>query len=162
MPDWSPDPNQDIANIAAALQANDTYSVTVYGTTGWLQQAADFIRSVPWQLNITWFIPVGEIPVGLGPAFTAAYNPSSHTGCVGGGVGAGTLGKSFNVGPLMHGNVGNADSILSGPSLSGGAQPTPVIGYQATGNSSGALGGPSVGTPGMSVSATYSKCRKVY
>jgi RHS repeat-associated protein len=123
------------------------------------RQIIHLFASVPWQLNLAAFVPIGDFPVGPGPALTIAYDPSSHTVCAGGGFGAGTLGKAINFGPLMNGNISNADSILSGPSLSGGAQVSPFIGYQASGNSSGWLGGLSVGTPGLSITATYSGCK---
>lgn len=58
----------------------------------------------------------------------------------------------------MFGNLANAQSITEGPSISGGAQVTPLIGGQATGNQNGILGGPTVGIPGGSVTATYGVC----
>lgn len=58
----------------------------------------------------------------------------------------------------MLGNLANAQSITQGASISLGAQALPIAGAQATGNQSGILGGPTVGIPGGSVTATYGVC----
>ena len=54
----------------------------------------------------------------------------------------------------MLGNLGNAKAITKGASISVGAQGTPFLGAQGTGNSSGILGG----LPGGSITATYGVC----
>jgi hypothetical protein len=56
------------------------------------------------------------------------------------------------------GNLQNQNAILSGASISVGAQATPLLGAQAVGNGSGILGGPTAGIPGGSATATYSWC----
>ena len=86
-----------------------------------------------------------------------AYNPSTKYLCAGGGLGA-SVGRNFSVGPLVVGNLQNQNAILSGASISVGAQATPLLGAQAVGNASGILGGPTVGIPGGSATATYSWC----
>ncbi|HKV04434.1 MAG TPA: RHS repeat-associated core domain-containing protein [Candidatus Acidoferrales bacterium] len=131
---------------------------SLLSVASWWRRTVTFVTSVPWQLNVSEFFPIFRFPVGPGPVMTFGYIPYSRTLCLGGGIGAGTIGKTVNGGPLMYGNLSKAKSILSGPSISFGAQPTPFVGVQGTSNSSGLLGGPTVGTPGYSISATYSKC----
>jgi RHS repeat-associated protein len=113
----------------------------------------NFLWSVPWTLTIIDSTP--EEPIG--PAFTLAYNPSTKYICAGGGLG-GSVGHNFSVGPLTLGPLRNQNAILSGASISVGAQATPLFGSQAIGNYSGILGGPTVGIPGGSATATYSWC----
>jgi len=119
----------------------------------WFQRTLNYLKSVPWTLSIIASTP--EEPIG--PAFTMAYNPSTGYLCAGGGLGA-SVGRNFSVGPLVVGNLQNQNAILSGASISVGAQATPLLGAQAVGNNSGILGEPTAGIPGGSATATYSWC----
>jgi RHS repeat-associated protein len=122
---------------------------------------------VPW--SVTAILPLvvaGPLASG-GAAGTAAIVPTGSlkdwrnwTGCLGGGVGlsAPAGGRSVSGGPLMHGNLDKAPQILVGGSAGAGVQLTPGIGYGIVTNSAGTLGGPTVGTPGVSVTATASAC----
>lgn len=76
----------------------------------------------------------------------------------GGGGAIGSVGKAFNFGPITGGDLGNARSVLSKFSVSTGWQSVPSVGAQGTANSSGLLYGPTFGTPGWSLSGTYSFC----
>ena len=68
-------------------------------------------------------------------------------------------GRAISAGPLVHGNLANAANIIQGFGASGSVQLSPLIGYQATWNSSGALGGPTVSNSmGASFSAGYNWC----
>jgi hypothetical protein len=121
----------------------------------------NFIRRLP-PLTASIAAPVLGTPLlALGPTFAFTYIPSQNTLC--GGVGLAILapaGKAASLGALIHGHVAAAPAVASGPSTTVDLQATPFIGYQLTGNSSGILGGPTVGVPGASISATYSGCRQ--
>jgi hypothetical protein len=123
-----------------------------------VRQTVRELLKKPWSLSVNVLIPTDIPGIGVGPAFGVSYIPSSHQVCVGLGGGVGTGGKAVNGGPLIHGNSNNAGAILSGFSWTGSGQATPLMGYQAIYNGSGALGGPTVGTPGVSLTGTYSKC----
>ena len=110
----------------------------------WLQNAWNYLKKVPVNLNV--IVPVLGI---AGPAVTITYLPQTNNLCVAPGVGA-SIGRNVGAGPLVLGNLANAKSITEGPSIS--------VGAQATGNQSGILGGPTVGIPGGSVTATYGIC----
>ena len=113
----------------------------------------NWIPKVPVNLNIT--VPVlGRI---IGPAVTITYLPQTNNLCVAAGLGA-SVGRNVSAGPLVLGDLGNAKSITEGPSIAVGAQATPLLGAQATGNFSGILGGPTVGNVGGSATATYGVC----
>ncbi len=118
----------------------------------WLQQGLDYLKKVP--INLTVIVPVRGI---VGFAVTVTYLPQTHNLCVAPGLGA-SVGRNVSAGPLLLGNLSNAKAITEGASISVGAQATPLLGAQATGNFSGILGGPTVGVPGGSVTATYGVC----
>ena len=105
-------------------------------------------------VNINFILPVWGI---LGPAWSVTYLPLTKNVCVAGGLGA-SIGRNISAGFLSFGNIFKAKEITEGPSISVGAQFTHARGVQATGNFSGVLGGPTVGTPGGSVSATVAGC----
>jgi len=68
-------------------------------------------------------------------------------------------GRSVGGGPLILGNVKNAKAILKGGSVFLGGQATPTIGMQGMANSSGYLGGPTIGySPGIVGGVSYSWC----
>jgi RHS repeat-associated protein len=107
--------------------------------------------------SVTGIVPAAYVG-GAGPAVQLALS-SQGWGCFGGGGAIGTVGKAFNFGPITGGDLGNARNVLSGWSVSTGWQsPSPAIGAQAMGNSSGWLYGPTLGTPGGSLQGTYSFC----
>jgi hypothetical protein len=118
----------------------------------WLQNAWNYLKKVP--VNLTVIVPVLGI---AGPAVTVTYLPQTNNLCVAPGLGA-SVGRNVSAGPLVLGNLANAKSITQGASISVGAQALPIAGAQATGNQSGILGGPTVGIPGGSVTATYGIC----
>jgi RHS repeat-associated protein len=105
--------------------------------------------------NINFIIPVFEGIIG--PAITITYLPLTKNVCIAGGLGA-TAARTVSGGPLTFGNIYNAKSITEGPSISVGVQSTPFRGVQATGNFNGVLGGPTVGVPGASITATSAVC----
>jgi RHS repeat-associated protein len=109
--------------------------------------------------SITASFPAGTPLVGVGPTVSFAFNPTTRAACVGPGLAA-TIpaGKAVNFGPLIHGNLSEAPSVLHGASLSSNVQLSPFIGYQAIWNGAGELGGPTVGYLGVSISGTYSFC----
>jgi RHS repeat-associated protein len=118
----------------------------------WLQNTWNYLKKVP--VNLTVIVPVLGI---AGPAVTVTYLPQTNNLCVAPGLGA-SIGRNVSAGPLVLGNLANAKSITEGASISVGAQALPIAGAQATGNQSGILGGPTVGIPGGSVTATYGIC----
>lgn len=111
-------------------------------------------------------VPVAPFPLvaGAGVAFDIEANPRNNTFCVGLGVGL-AAGKTASFGPLPFGEMFNgegypsgADSILNGPSVSGGGILPLGVGVQGMANGSGWAAGPAVGVPGLSVAATHSTC----
>jgi hypothetical protein len=82
-----------------------------------------------------------------------AYIPGTKEVCLGIGAGFGSPGANGGV----VGSDGNIENVLSGFSVSGSFQGG-VLGAQAHGNSSGMAGGNSMGTPGASLTASYSWC----
>jgi RHS repeat-associated protein len=116
-------------------------------------------------VSLTGAFPLGTPFVGLGPTVQGSLNVSTGQFCGGGGLALSFPafpGRAASLGTLIHGNLSNATNILNHFSLSGSAQPSPFIGYQGVWNSSGVLGGPSVGVPGAQLAATYSGCGNLY
>lgn len=104
-------------------------------------------------------VPIGDTPAAGGLSIPFAVLPGAKIGCLGIGPGASAPAtKSLNVGPLLFGNLDNAQSILSGWSLSFGVQPNPGRGAQYIWNFSGPLGGPTAGSQGTSIAFTISGC----
>jgi hypothetical protein len=128
---------------------------------GFLYTVKDFLARVP--SSGSFFVPL--VPVlgpfaAMGANVTLSIVPRPLTVCGGLGVGAAVPAtRGGSVGPLLHGATSDARSILSGWSFSSSVQPNPFAGYQAITNSSGTLGGPTVGTFGASISLTVSGCR---
>ena len=106
--------------------------------------------------------PRATRPADAGLGFTVAYNPKTDTGCLGPAAGAMVPagGRAAAAGPLIVGNLGNADKILAGGSVFAGAQSlNPAVGVQAMGNRSGLLGGATFGTPGVVAGVSVSGCK---
>ena len=104
-------------------------------------------------------IPLSGTAVITPAAFSVAYIQQTGQVCMGGGAGvAFPPVRVAASGGLAGGNINNAEAIFSGWAYSSSANTSPFIGSQASWNSSGALGGPAVGTPGGSISYTYSRC----
>jgi RHS repeat-associated protein len=103
----------------------------------------------PWSVGI--LVPFSELPVGI--AGTLAVDPSKRFSCLGVGIGVGLRG--INGGPLW-GDTQKSRAILSGGSVTVNA--AGPIGVQRIENLNGALHGPTVGNPGLSLSITYSWC----
>jgi RHS repeat-associated protein len=115
----------------------------------------------------SWSITVLDPAVPLGPeasggvGATVAVVPKTKTICGGPAVGGQmpATGRSVGGGPLILGNVNKAKAILKGVSVFLGGQATPTIGMQGMANSSGYLGGPTVGfSPGIAGGVSYSWC----
>jgi RHS repeat-associated protein len=126
------------------------------------------VLTKPWVVNV--IVPVWPVPaiIGTGPAFTFAYNPITHTICGGAGLGL-SAGKTLSIGPLMFGHSytntawpANADSVLSGWSVSLGANVVGGAGGQMIVNSAGVAIGPSGAVPGVSIAATASACGALF
>jgi RHS repeat-associated protein len=146
---------RDMAHSAGWFGRFEFFSLHVLGWNGedWVGMAwGGFVGPVP--VNLTVIVPVLGI---AGPAVTVTYLPQTNNLCVAPGLGA-SVGRNVSAGPLFLGNLANAKSITEGPSISVGAQALPILGAQATGNQNGILGGPTVGIPGGSVTATYGIC----
>jgi len=112
----------------------------------------DYFKHVP--LAVTGMYPVWGAPIG--PAGSVAYNPARREFCFSLGAAVGERGA--NGGPLLLGNIQNADAIFRKWSWSITVAPSPMIGGQAIWNSSGTMGGPVAGTPGISISYTHGWC----
>ncbi len=126
-----------------------------------IADTVDLLKNVPF--SVSGFIPLVRVPrtgVTVGAAGSLSGIPGQGVGCVAGGVGAAfPPTKGVSGGPLIHGNLANAKSILSGWSISLTLQPTFGYGYQVIANSSGVLGGPTVGTTGVSLQYTTAACK---
>jgi hypothetical protein len=109
--------------------------------------------SVPFRLS-----PTGN---SIGPQISVAYIPKTHRLCISGGVYVTTPGSSFvnvNIGVLAVGALDKAEDVVSGFGVNGTLQKSLHGGYQVSSSSSGTLGGPSIGTLGVSASAGYGGC----
>ncbi len=122
----------------------------------------DTIRSMLPPLSVSGSWLVGPIVPGVlhwGPTVQITYMAQSNKICISGGLAAGTFGKSVNGGPLVLGNVQNAEAILRGFSWGANVQTSPATGAQVISNLSGKLGGPTAANaPGASFSGTYGAC----
>lgn len=76
--------------------------------------------------------------------------------CLGLGGGFGSPGFGIN-GGVVHTTANNIEDVLSGPSVSAAAQ-SGYIGAQTSHNSAGLAVGNSMGTPGVSLTVSYSVC----
>ena len=97
-----------------------------------------------------------------GGLLNGAYIPASSTVCLGISIGAGTPGKSFSAGPLTSTGGVPIQSIIQGFSFAFAAQLEWYWGGQITyspGN--GWASGPTVGTPGVSLTGGGSACLPV-
>lgn len=105
----------------------------------------------------------GWAPFGFaaGISLPFAIVPKTNTICIGLGLGVGSRTLGINVGPMLAGNLNNADAILSGLSVSTLVQATPWGGTQTTHNAAGFMGGLSFGSPGISENVSYSWCSKI-
>jgi hypothetical protein len=132
--------------------------------SGIVSSADEYLLHRPWV--VSWIVPIKPVPfiAGFGPAGSFAWNPNTHTACIGIGGGA-SAGKNVSYGPLTHGYMWDgrkwpdgADDVLSGVALSGGFNFPWLVGGQGTIGFSGAAMGPSLGVPGGALSITYSHC----
>jgi RHS repeat-associated protein len=117
----------------------------------------DYAKRSPQSITVMGVFPVVRV-AGVGGGITVAHIPSSHTWCAGPVLGVATAGKAVNGGPLILGNEANAKAVLSGFSWNAGAQATPLEGVQGVWNKNGSFAGPTGGTQGASVTASYSWC----
>jgi RHS repeat-associated protein len=119
-----------------------------------------FWNQVPWSASVVDpLVDLGPNASG-GVGLTIAYSPKSDKTCLGivGGGQFPATGRSIAAGPLLLGNLNKADSVLSGASGNFGVQYTPTIGVQAIANSSGWLGGPTFGEPGIFTGVSVCGC----
>jgi hypothetical protein len=136
------------------------------GNTGNKGTWLNALANTPWQLD--WIFPLDPLPgiLGVGPAGSITWNPTTNTLFVGVGAGA-SFGDDLSVGPVAVGTwngqqatPSQIDQVLSGWSLNGGINaptgPIPVgPGIRGSVNGSGYSYGPTVGIMGVSVSSTY-------
>lgn len=105
------------------------------------QSAVAGAVSLPIAPGIIWSIPFAFIPNG--------------DACLGLGVGFGSPG--INAGGVTT-SASNIEDVLGGPSVAVTAQPWGIGGGQTSHNSSGLAYGNSFGTPGASLTVSYSVC----
>ena len=119
------------------------------GPLSWLQSGLNYLKSHPV------FISVNEILAGQ-----ITYQASTKTICANVGLGASVPPtKAVTVGVYNAGNMGNWTNVLSSWGYSFGANLG--LGYQASTNSSGTIGGPTISGVGLSGSYTYGGCTTV-
>jgi len=115
----------------------------------WFQRGLNYLKTHPV------FISVNEIL-----AAQITYQASTGTICANLGAGASVPPtKAVTVGVLNEGNMGNWTSVQSSWGYSFGANL--FVGYQASTNSSGTIGGPTVSGVGLSGSYTYGGCTTI-
>jgi hypothetical protein len=115
----------------------------------WFQQGLNYLKNHPV------FISVNEI---LAAQITVQW--STKTVCANLGAGASVPPtKAVTVGLYNNGNMSNWTNVLSSWGYSFGSNL--IAGYQASTNSSGTIGGPTVSGPGLSGSYTYGGCMTV-
>ncbi len=126
--------------------------------------SADITRLLgltPIAVSFTGTPPVPAFPlVGAGVEVQYAVAPAERFQWLGLGAAAAfpPVLKASNGGPLLFGDVWNAGPILSGWVSSMDVQPGPFFGAQAIWGGAGALGGPTIGRPGISASGTWPRC----
>ncbi len=114
-----------------------------------LQKGLNYLKSHPV------FISVNEIV-----AAQITYQQSTGTICANLGAGASVPPtKAVTVGVYNEGNMGNWTNVLSSWGYSFGANL--ILGYQASTNSSGTIGGPTISGVGLSGSYTYGGCTTI-
>jgi hypothetical protein len=123
---------------------------TIYGSP---MAPSSTLSNMDIAVSYSFIEPIYE---GIGPAFSIATVPNQKLFCIGGGIGA-SEGRSSSL-ALLALDSKSAESILSGASLSFGYNLTFWKGLQLVANSSGYGIGPSIGSPGASISITGSDC----
>jgi len=119
------------------------------GPLSWIQNGLNYLKTHPV------FISVNEILAGQ-----ATVQWSTKTVCGNLGVGASVPPtKAVTLGVYNAGNMSNWTNVLSSWGYSFGANVG--LGYQASTNSSGTIGGPTVSGVGLSGSYTYGGCMTV-
>jgi len=115
-------------------------------------------------LSMTDTVPVFQPFLGVGGTVQVEFQPSTGDLCGGGGpaVAVPATSRAVNLGVLIHGDLDNAENILRGWSWFAGAQANPWAGYAASWNKNGAVGGPTIGEPGLSLAYTWQACGNVY
>ena len=123
----------------------------------------------PWVLS--WIVPVVQIipDVGVGPAGSFAFNPSTHTACASLGVGA-SAGRNVAAGPILEAKSLNGvplspkgvTQILRGWSTSAGYNDVSGAGLSGIVNGAGWAVGPTFGIPGGSLAVANSACISLY
>jgi RHS repeat-associated protein len=115
----------------------------------WLQQGLNYLKNHPV------FISVNEIAAAQ---FTVQWSTKTVCGNLGAGASF-TPTKFFTVGVYNAGNMSNWTNVLSSWGYSFGANVG--LGYQASTNSSGKIGGPTISGLGLSGSYTHGGCKTV-
>jgi RHS repeat-associated protein len=96
---------------------------------------------------------------GLGGQANIAYLPGTNKVCAGPALGVGTPGKSYNMGILVAKSPYSIFNIIHGFSVTFALQLTNFWGGQASWSpGNGWASGPTVGTPGASLTAGFSGC----
>jgi len=139
--------------LAAASNLDDFNPVTTFW--GFMD---GYWNKVP--ITLTAYYPVPQTRGMVQIQVPLSILPQQGVVCVGGGVALGSpTDKYVSAGPLLFGDLNNAQAVLSGFSWNIGAQPTPLVGYQGTVNKSGELNGPTFSTgTGFTVGGSVSGC----
>ena len=169
-------PGSGVANglqPQSSSQPNQASQIQIQQQLALAARLLRYLLHKPWELS--WIFPLAPEPgvFGIGPAGSLVWNPDTHNFCASVGLG-GSAGHNIALGPLTNGwtpegkpvSSKEMDEILSGWSISGGlnfpAPSGPGPGVQVTANSSGTAIGPTVGSPGVSISITWAACGKLW
>ena len=100
----------------------------------------------------------GSLSFPIAPGITGSVPVAitNNATCVGLGVGFGSPGWGVN-GGIVHTAANNIVDVLEGASVSFAAQ-SGFLGVQWSHNNSGIAAGNSIGTPGISLTVSYSVC----
>ena len=144
----NPDGTYDTAVIAYPNSPNSTTntSTITLAPSNLLQNVLNYLNSHPVTFSVN---EIGAAQI--------TYQNSTKTLCVNVGLGASLPPtKAVTIGILNNGNMGNWTKVLSGFGYTFSS--SAYGGYQASTNSSGTVGGPTVSLPGVSGSYTYGGC----
>jgi len=154
-------PSDTNASDVAPQQVSTTAQSEPFSLTALYSGAKEFVRSSPFPITLSFGVGTPQTGNSIGPQINLAIIPKTRQVCLSVGLYVTTPGSAFvnaSIGLLVHGPLDQAADVVSSFGVGGTLQKSVGVGYQVSSSSSGTLGGPSVGTLGVSASAGYGRC----